>query len=202
METHYIKTHIRAIAVVIIGTFALSALVALAAWSDPSSPPTSGNPSAPLNVGSSEQTKNGNLKVNGTFVMYGHSYLDGAYNTGDPSIALGMTERGQAGGTYVWKLWTSDSSGSGGLQPNAFELWEYPDSYVSPGAWYRARFKVLKSPANVVPSATVIDGYGAISAKNIDRDFLLLKAPDNSCWKVTVNNTGALGTVSVACNGL
>lgn len=48
----------------IIGVALMITATVLAAWSEPTQPPTGGNPEAPLNVGNVSQTKGGNLVVN------------------------------------------------------------------------------------------------------------------------------------------
>ncbi|MEK7649569.1 MAG: hypothetical protein AAB367_01205 [Patescibacteria group bacterium] len=151
------------------GVFTLSAFVTLAAWSDPTAPPIGGNPDAPVHVGSTPQSKAGNLSVGGIFSSAADLLVDGAdpSTTGDRDVALWLMELGttrNALNPYKWKVRTADDVGTD-VQPNAFEVWEYPDSVTAPGTSDRARLKILKSVANLNPYPIEIDAAGGLTLK-------------------------------------
>ena len=73
-----------------IGLILFSALTA-AAWTGPSSSPPNNNVSAPLNVGTLSQVKNGNIGVNG-LAVYGNSLLDWNVNGGGTLTYLNFSD--------------------------------------------------------------------------------------------------------------
>ena len=65
-----------------------------AAWSDPGSAPTAGNPDVPVNVGSTEQTKDANLNVNGIVNGYYGLFTGTGANSGPSLISTGEIKIG------------------------------------------------------------------------------------------------------------
>lgn len=74
-----------------------------------------------------------------------------------------------------------------------------------PNAYYR-----LPTSDGTRGQVLVTHGYsGALDGTNTNKpnrlvwrnaaDVLLLKSPDGNCWKLTVSNTGVLGTTSISC---
>jgi hypothetical protein len=106
------------IAAFITGTIFTSFLVV--AWTGPTSPPPSGNVAAPINVGTTDQIKDGGLGVN-ALAVFGNAILSGAsryLNFGTIAGASGYGLRDSAG-TMQFKnaggSWTAIGSGSSSL---------------------------------------------------------------------------------------
>ena len=116
---------------VAIGT--LFVAVAAAAWTGPTSGPPNGNVAAPLNVGSINQLKDGNLGVNG-LAVFGNSLLqaNSFLNWGSVSGASGYGIRDN-GGTLEFKnsggSWSSIQSAIYNLLPNNQPDWIHPSYY-------------------------------------------------------------------------
>lgn len=79
---------------------------------------------------------------------------------GTPGLArLALTARSAGGKTETWKLYTAAVGGGWGVEPGAFELWQYPD--IVP------RFKIRPNGDTVlVPSGGIVElpGGASISA--------------------------------------
>lgn len=76
----HIRSFISHSSVAIVALLLFGAFVALA-WTGPSSSPPNGNVSAPINVGSTNQVKNGGLSVN-VLSVFGNSYIESNLGVG------------------------------------------------------------------------------------------------------------------------
>ncbi len=75
-----------------------------------------------------------------------------------------LENRGTGGGTYSWAVQTAAVGGGFGVEPNSFELWEYPNTAVVSSSLIRPRFIVSKShQASAVPLPVVIDPNGRLA---------------------------------------
>jgi|GEM_PF-4198347 len=184
----------------IVGVFTLSAFVAFAAWSDPIAPPTGGNPDAPVHVGSAPQSKAGNLSVGGIFSSAADLLIDGAdpSTTGDRDIAAWFMELGttrNALNPYKWKLRTADNVGTD-VQPNAFEIWEYPDSFTG-GTSDRPRLRFFRSSGNPTnPTSIDVGADGSFLSNIVLKGSTLRVYPDTTAaqyGRLEYDNTTNLG---------
>lgn len=127
------------IVISVLAGLALGITASAFAWSGPSGTPPSNNVSAPVNVGSASQTKNGSLGVNGLAVfgnslLQAGSYLNWGSVSGDAGYGIwdnsGTLEFKNSGGT-----WQSLQSivyqyvGNQTSQPN----WSNPELYQEEG---------------------------------------------------------------------
>ncbi len=86
-----------------------------AQWSGPSGAPTSGNVSAPINVGTSAQVKNGGLSVN-AFTAWSNAYFAQNVGVGVVTPSYRLDVAGTVGATAYY--YTSDQS----LKKNVYPL--------------------------------------------------------------------------------
>lgn len=101
----------------------------------------------------------GNTVSDGALITRGLPPND---TTPDISSQVVFSNRGAGGTPYNWILYTSAVAGGTGVNPNAFELWEYPPS--GQPACCIPRFVVLKSSSTTsVPGSVIIDGAGNLS---------------------------------------
>jgi hypothetical protein len=68
---------------------------ALSAWTGPTATPPDGNVSAPVNVGTSDQVKDGGLSVD-AFAAFGNAYFAGNVGIGEPSPAQKLVVDGNS----------------------------------------------------------------------------------------------------------
>jgi hypothetical protein len=109
--------------------------------------------------------------------------------TADITSRMELLNRGAGGTSYLWRIYTAAVGGGFGVNPNSFEVWEYPPS--GQPACCIPRLRILKAGATV-PGEVVIDGAGNLTvAGNI-----AAKYQDLAEW---VKGHGALsaGTVVV-----
>lgn len=109
---------------------------AAAAWTGPTGNPPSGNVSAPINVGTTNQLKNGNLGVNGLAVfgnsiLQGGSYLNwgstagsGGYGMRDNAGTLEFKNAGGSWGSLQSIISNYVSGGGGGGGSSGSSLWQ------------------------------------------------------------------------------
>ncbi|MEK7631032.1 MAG: tail fiber domain-containing protein [Patescibacteria group bacterium] len=151
----------------VIGGVAIAGLTTLAAWSDPTAAPTGGNPEAPLNVGPSAQVKEGSFDVNSNLTTHGYLTVS---RTGAGAFSFAqLNTKGPTGGCagcvstlgYTWRLFTTandvNTATYPGVNANAFEVWEYPDS----GGSY-ARLQIEDKAAAVTPGIVRINSNGTL----------------------------------------
>jgi hypothetical protein len=89
----------------------------------------------------------------------------GGYPTDDTTqnidSAIELRNRGSGGGDYIWRLYTAAVGGGFGVNPNSFEIWEYPQD-ATPGCCL-PRLRILESGSQAsAPSEVVIDGAGNV----------------------------------------
>lgn len=152
----------------IVGGSVVTGLTVFAAWSDPPLPPIGGNPDAPLNVGGSPQVKDGSLDINSNLTT--HGYLTVSRSTAGSFTYAQLAANGAGGGGgvsglgYTWRLFTSaddlNTGANPGVKPNAFEIWEYPNT----GGSY-ARFQIEDRAAATTPYPVEIDAAGGLTLK-------------------------------------
>ena len=87
----------------VVGIVLAAGATVMAAWSEPTSAPTGGNPEAPLNVSNASQTKGGNLVVNsnnqalnGFLVPFGNVVIGDS----TPEAVLKLDVEGKVGATH------------------------------------------------------------------------------------------------------
>lgn len=81
--------------------------------------------------------------------------------TGNIDSRLELVNRGAGGNPYRWAIYTAAVGGGFGVQPNGWEVWEYPGSATP--ACCIPRFRINPSGGSaVVPGEVVIDGGGRV----------------------------------------
>jgi hypothetical protein len=83
-------------------------------------------------------------------------------NTPDIGSSFVLSNRGAGGTEYAWNIYTAAIGGGQGVQPNAFEIWEYPSAGVGNNT-SRPRLRILSSQnESGSPVQTIIDSRGYV----------------------------------------
>lgn len=80
------KTQITQSIKVVVLALMLSAGIAFATYSEPGAAPTGANTDAPINIGSSNQTKTGGLSVGGATIFLGTLQVGGSFGGGSAHL--------------------------------------------------------------------------------------------------------------------
>ncbi len=142
MTTLRIRTFIKFFICILIGA-AFSSVVAFA-WTGPTQTAPNGNASAPINVGTTDQTKNGGLGVN-SLAVFGNSILQAAsyLNWGATSGAAGYGIRDNAG---AMEFKSSGGSWRGFLPSTNVQSINFADGTTqTTAAATRPRFRAVRS---------------------------------------------------------
>ncbi|MCJ8212050.1 hypothetical protein MUY27_20200 [Mucilaginibacter sp. RS28] len=75
---------------------------------------------------------------------------------------IALTNRGQNGIPYTWKIYTSAVGGGFGVRPNAFEVWEYPPQLIPNLSCCLQRF-VIDKTNSAQWSPFIIDSRGGLA---------------------------------------
>ncbi len=170
----------------LMGGVALFATVAIA-WTGPTAAPPSGNVAAPINVGSTNQVKNGGLSVN-AFSAFGSSYFAGKVGIGtlspvtvlDVNGPVRVSNQPQYGPVTLesWGLMNTSGYGNIYMEPKPGSVF-----YIVPTDWSQ----------NLT---TFINGdVIASQAKS-----LIVRARANFPFQGTFNNTGVCSSQPVDFN--
>ncbi|NPA33962.1 MAG: hypothetical protein GXO48_03415, partial [Chlorobi bacterium] len=91
--------------------------------------------------------------------MFRHMPVDGNPN----NLSLQFVNVGRSSnGNYSYILHLGDPDGGYGVVPDAFEIWEYPDS-IGAGTCCRQRFRIMSSRGLENPPPVTIDPLGNVS---------------------------------------
>jgi hypothetical protein len=197
---------------VIVGAGALVGAVVVTAWTGPTGTAPNSNVSAPINVGTASQTKNGALGVN-SLAVYGNASVSGSISTDEGVI------RDAGGGwvrTYGATGWYNQTYGGGWYMSDTTWLRSYgskalytgtgiirSDGGVQVGSSGSAFNVASNGNTSIAGSLTVndkitlngfmdvngyVDVYGTMSAYNLGvrDDFYFLSPPSGNgnhvCW--------------------
>jgi hypothetical protein len=113
--------------------------------------------------------------------------------------------RFRSGTADRWLIETNEVAESGGNAGSDFNIWRYDDA----GATLGTVFRITRSTGNanfvynlgvgaIVPRSRLHVNGGDINVESIGSG-VIIKSPDSSCWRVTVDNRGNLVTTSITC---
>lgn len=183
----------------LIGSSAFSAL-ASTTWTAPSVPPPGGNVDAPLNVGSTAQTKaGGSIQINGSFGIAGGQFV--YLPTGvTPTAGQALVADGSSPGKVVWGSPIGMSSGSS----SAGYWYQVGTLLIEGGISYPGNLKrttvAFPKPFQSIASVQVtpLNSGNAYGQVHPEQQVMVANIGNSSFDFQTINNNGgswvALGT--------